>query len=71
MSRNAFYTEEKSKLQNVITLRDLIAGQALHEDPCLLMAKQLMALRVLCRKLEQEAASLSRTLNDNFDIRVT
>ena len=50
---STYFNVDDAKLINrVIVLREMVAGQELHGEPCPLLAQQLDDLAVLCRKLQ-------------------
>lgn len=58
MDRTYFLADEKATLDRLLMLRAMVAEQPLHEEPCPLLAYQLVELEVLCTKLQRHINAL-------------
>lgn len=62
MAREHFYINEEKLMKRILVLKELIAEQDLHEEPCLLLAAQLNELGVLCGRLQAEVRALAEAV---------
>ena len=65
--RTKFYIDEVKLFERVLMLQDLVGEQALHKEPCPLLADQLVELDVLCHKLLQDVGKLREMVYKALD----
>lgn len=59
MAREHFYSDEAKLRNRLLVLKELVAEQELHEQPCPLLAAQLNELGVLCGRLQADVRKLA------------
>lgn len=59
MSRLYFHGDEQKLRERLLMLKELVAEQNLHSEPCPLLAQQLTELGVLCKLLQADVRKLA------------
>ncbi len=68
MAQQRFWGEGEKIFRRTVILKEMVGEQAMHEAPCPLLDNQLVALDVLCAKLQSHICKLREIVKKEIEL---